>query len=38
MSAGQLRDYRTKGDPSAHLPQAKMPMLWINHSNLRGVL
>lgn len=29
MTAAQYRDYRTKWDPSAHLPYAKMPMLWM---------
>lgn len=29
MTADQFRDYRTKWDPSAHLPNAKMPMLWV---------
>jgi dienelactone hydrolase len=29
MTAAQFRDYRTKWDPSAHLPFAKMPMLWV---------
>lgn len=29
MSADQFRDYRTKWDPSAHLPHAKMPMLFV---------
>ncbi len=29
MTAGQFGDYRTKWDPSAHLPHAKMPMLWV---------
>ena len=33
MSAEQFRRYRTKWDPSAHLPQAKMPMYWVNGSN-----
>jgi len=33
MSAEQFRQYRTKWDPSAHLPYAKMPMYWINGSN-----
>ena len=33
MTADQVRDYRTKWDPSAHLPFAKMPMLWVNGSN-----
>ena len=30
MTADQFRDYRTKWDPSAHLPFAKMPMLWVS--------
>jgi dienelactone hydrolase len=30
MTADQFRDYRTKWDPSAHLPYAKMPMLWVS--------
>jgi len=29
MTADQFRDYRMKWDPSAHLPSAKMPMLWV---------
>jgi len=29
MTANQFRDYRTKWDPSAHLPYAKMPMLFV---------
>ena len=29
MTAQQYQDYRTKWDPSAHLPHAKMPMLWV---------
>ena len=29
MTPEQFRDYRTKWDPSAHLPYAKMPMLWV---------
>ena len=29
MTADQFRDYRTKWDPSIHLPYAKMPMLWM---------
>ena len=33
MSAEQSRQYRTKWDPSAHLPYAKMPMYWVNGSN-----
>ncbi|MCE9545408.1 MAG: acetylxylan esterase [Planctomycetia bacterium] len=30
MTAAQFLDYRTKWDPSAHLPHAKMPMLWVS--------
>jgi len=29
MTAEQFRDYRTKWDPSAHLPHAGMPMLFV---------
>ncbi len=29
MSPDQFRDYRSKWDPSAHLPHAKMPMLFV---------
>jgi dienelactone hydrolase len=29
MTAAQYRDYRTKWDPAAHLPHAKMPMLFV---------
>jgi hypothetical protein len=29
MTAKQFEDYRTKWDPSAHLPYARMPMLWM---------
>lgn len=29
MTTDQFRDYRTKWDPAAHLPHAKMPMLWV---------
>lgn len=29
MTEKQFNDYRTKWDPSAHLPSAKMPMLWV---------
>ena len=29
MTAKQFEDYCTKWDPSAHLPFAKMPMLWM---------
>ena len=25
----EFRDYKSKWDPSAHLPNAKMPMLWV---------
>ncbi len=30
MTPAQFRDYRTKWDPSAHLPQARMPMLFVS--------
>jgi len=30
MTAEQFRDYCTKWDPSAHLPHATMPMLWMS--------
>jgi len=30
MTAEQFREYNSKWDPSAHLPYAKMPMLWVN--------
>lgn len=30
MTAKQFQDYRTKWDPSAHLPHAKMPMLFVS--------
>ena len=30
MTPEQFRDYRTKWDPAAHLPHAKMPMLWVS--------
>jgi dienelactone hydrolase len=30
MTEKQFRDYRTKWDPSAHLPHAKMPMLFVS--------
>ncbi|MFT5856407.1 MAG: lysophospholipase L1-like esterase/dienelactone hydrolase, partial [Verrucomicrobiales bacterium] len=33
MSPEQYREYLTKWDPSAHLPHAKMPMLWVNGVN-----
>jgi alpha-L-rhamnosidase len=33
MTAEQYRDYRSKWDPSAHLPYAKMPMLWVSGFN-----
>ena len=29
MTEAQFSDYRAKWDPSAHLPHAKMPMLWV---------
>lgn len=29
MTEAQFADYRTKWDPSVHLPFAKMPMLWV---------
>lgn len=29
MTEAQFRDYRSKWDPSVHLPYAKMPMLWV---------
>ena len=29
MTEAQFKDYRTKWDPSAHLPHAKMPMLFV---------
>ncbi|MBT3468867.1 MAG: prolyl oligopeptidase family serine peptidase, partial [Opitutae bacterium] len=29
MTETQFRDYRSKWDPSVHLPHAKMPMLWV---------
>jgi len=29
MTEPQFRDYRTKWDPAAHLPNAKMPMLFV---------
>ncbi len=29
MTEEQFRDYRTKWDPSAHLPYARMPMLFV---------
>ncbi len=30
MTAAQYLDYRTKWDPAAHLPHAKMPMLFVS--------
>jgi hypothetical protein len=30
MTDQQFRDYRTKWDPSAHLPHAKMPVLFVS--------
>jgi len=33
MSGEQLQSYRTKWDPSVHLPFAQMPILWVNGSN-----
>ena len=30
MTQKQFRDYRTKWDPAAHLPHAKMPMLFVS--------
>jgi len=30
MTLAQYRDYRTTWDPSAHLPHAKMPMLFVS--------
>ena len=29
MTDAQYKDYRSKWDPSVHLPFAKMPMLWV---------
>ena len=29
MTKEQFQDYRTKWDPSIHLPHAKMPILWV---------
>lgn len=29
MTKKQFQDYRTKWDPSIHLPHAKMPILWV---------
>ena len=29
MTRSQLSEYRRKWDPSAHLPHAKMPILWV---------
>jgi len=33
MTADQFREYNTKWDPSAHLPYAKIPMLWVSGFN-----
>ena len=33
MTAKQFREYNAKWDPAAHLPYAKMPMLWVNGFN-----
>ena len=33
MTPEQFREYNTKWDPSAHLPYAKMPMLWVSGFN-----
>ncbi|NLM79158.1 MAG: prolyl oligopeptidase family serine peptidase [Ruminococcaceae bacterium] len=33
ITASQFRDWQTHWDPAAVLPQAKMPMLWLNGSN-----
>jgi dienelactone hydrolase len=33
MTPDQYREYLVKWDPSAHLPFAKMPMLWVNGVN-----
>ena len=33
MTPEQYQTYLTKWDPSAHLPYAKMPMLWVNGVN-----
>jgi dienelactone hydrolase len=30
MTPDQYKEYLAKWDPSAHLPYAKMPMLWVN--------
>lgn len=30
MTPAQYKEYLAKWDPSAHLPYAKMPMLWVN--------
>ena len=30
MTSDQYKEYLAKWDPSAHLPYAKMPMLWVN--------
>lgn len=33
MTPTQYQEYMTKWDPSAHLPYAKMPMLWVIGAN-----
>jgi len=33
MTPDQYREYLAKWDPSAHLPYAKMPMLWVSGVN-----
>ena len=33
MTPDQYREYLSKWDPSAHLPYAKMPMLWVSGFN-----
>lgn len=33
MTPDQYREYLAKWDPSAHLPYAKMPMLWVSGFN-----
>jgi dienelactone hydrolase len=33
MTPDQYREYLAKWDPSAHLPYAKMPILWVNGVN-----
>ncbi|MCF7730145.1 MAG: hypothetical protein K9N23_00580 [Akkermansiaceae bacterium] len=33
MTPDQYRDYLAKWDPSAYLPRAKMPMLWVSGFN-----